>query len=62
MNAPMKVNTVVDPNGASNSSEGATSNMTSSATPSRPATGIGNASVIHNTMTPTSRAASVCWD
>jgi hypothetical protein len=61
MNAPMKVNTVVDPNGASASSAGTTPRTTIAPTPMSPPTGIGTGSVIHRTMTPSSTAASRCW-
>ena len=61
MKAPMNVNTVVEPNGASTSSEGATPSRMIALTPIRPAMGIGTGSQIHSTMTPSSTAASVCW-
>ena len=58
--APMKVKTVEEPNGPSTSSAGATPSSTTAATPSSPPTGIGTASLIHSTMTPSSTPASVC--
>ncbi|MFF5263854.1 carbohydrate-binding module family 20 domain-containing protein [Actinomadura viridis] len=60
MNAPMKVNTVVEPNGASTLSEGATSSRMIAETPIRPPTGMGTGSQIHSTITPSSTAPSVC--
>ncbi len=60
MNAPMKVNTVDDPKGASTSSTGATPRNTATATPSRPPIGMGTASLIHSVITPSSTAASTC--
>ena len=60
MNAPMNVKIVDDPNGPSTSSTGATPRKTATATPSRPPTGIGTASLIHSAMTPSSTAASTC--
>jgi hypothetical protein len=61
MNAPMNVKIVEDPKGASTSSTGATLSMTTAETPIRPPMGIGTASVIHRTMTPSRIPASVCW-
>ena len=61
MNAPMKVNTVEEPNGASTVSASPTPSSTISAMPIRPPTGIGTASVIHRVTTPSRIAASVCW-
>ena len=60
MNAPMKTNTVADPNGASTSSTGATPISTMSTMPMRPPIGIGTASLIHSTTTNSSAAASFC--
>ena len=60
MNAPMKTRIVVEPNGATTSSAGATPISTISAIPSRPPIGIGIASEIHSTITNSSAAASRC--
>ena len=60
MNAPMKTKIVVDPNGASTSSTGATPISTISTMPMRPPIGIGTASLIHSTITNSSAAASFC--
>ena len=60
MNAPMKTRIVVEPNGATTSSAGATPITTISTIPSRPPIGIGIASEIHSTITNSSAAASRC--
>ena len=61
MNAPMNVNTVEEPKGASTVSASPTPSSTISAMPIRPPMGIGTASVIHRVTTPSRTAASVCW-
>ena len=61
MKAPMKVKTVVEPNGASASSAGTTPIVTIAPIPMSPPTGMGTGSVIHRTMTPSRIAASRCW-
>ncbi len=60
MNAPMKTRIVVEPNGATTSSAGATPITTIRAIPSRPPIGIGIASEIHSTITNSRAAASFC--
>ncbi|GAA2842130.1 hypothetical protein GCM10020220_033940 [Nonomuraea rubra] len=60
MNAPMKVNSVGEPSGVSASVAEATPSSTITPTPMSPPTGMGTGSVTHNTMTPSSTAASVC--
>ena len=61
MNAPMKVNTVVEPSGPTASSAGTTPRTAIAPTPISPPIGMGTGSVIHRTMTPSSTAASRCW-
>ena len=61
MNAPIKVKTVEEPNGASTVSASLTPSRTISAMPIRPPMGIGTASVIHSVTTPSRIAASLCW-
>ncbi len=61
MKAPMNVKIVVEPNGASTSSTGATFSTAIAPTPMSPPIGMGTASVIHRMITPSSTPASVCW-
>ncbi len=61
MKAPMNVNTVEEPNGASTSSAGATPRITTAPTPISPPIGKDTGSHTQSTTTPSSTAASVCW-